>query len=298
MSSSIFRLAAAQYPVDELRGWADYEHKLATWSREAASAGAGLLLFPEYASLELTSLFAAPLRDDLRGQIAAMQALLPRWQALHAALARELGIYLAAGSFPVRADDGRFHNRAYLFAPDGACDWQDKRMMTRFENEHWGIAGGGPLKVFDTALGRLGFCICYDAEFPLIARTLVEAGADLLLVPSCTDTLAGYHRVRIGAQARALENQCYVAQAPLVGEAPWSPAIDVNTGAAGIYTPVDRGFPEDGVLAAGRLDQPGWIHATIDPAALAEVRRSGQVFNYQDWARQPGAGTPVEQRRL
>jgi predicted amidohydrolase len=108
-------------------------------------------------------------------------------------------------------------------------------------------------------------------------------GADIVLVPSCTDTLAGYWRVRIGSQARALENQCYVVHASTVGEAPWSPAVDVNVGAAAIYAPVDRGFPDDGVLAIGELDAAQWVYADVDPAGIAEVRRNGQVFNYRDW---------------
>ena len=127
--------------------------------------------------------------------------------------------------------------------------------MTRFENEDWGIVAGDRLNVFVTPLGRLAVLICYDSEFPLLARAAVEAGAQVLLVPSCTETMRGYWRVRLGSQARALEGQCYAVHSPTVGEAAWSPAVDHNRGAAGIYGPPDRhaGFamPEDGVLAIG-----------------------------------------------
>ncbi|WP_083250574.1 nitrilase-related carbon-nitrogen hydrolase [Acidihalobacter aeolianus] len=136
---------------------------------------------------------------------------------------------------------------------------------------------------FDVELGCIGVNVCYDVEFPLLSRRHVEAGAELLLAPSCTDTLAGYHRVRIGCQARAMENQCYVVQAPTVGEAPWSEAVDVNVGAAGVYAPPDRGLPDDGVVAVGRLNAPGWMFAEVDPARIADVRREGQVFNHRDW---------------
>ena len=64
-------------------------------------------------------------------------------------------------------------------------------------------------------------------------------GARVIAVPSCTDTAAGHARVRIACQARALESQCYVVQAPTVGDAPWSPAVDRNYGAGGIYVPPD-----------------------------------------------------------
>ncbi len=298
MSTPGFVVAAAQYPVGEFSAWEEFEDKLGRWCREAAAQGARLLVFPEYASMELASLLAPPLRADLHGQIAAMQHFLPRWQTLHVRLARETGAYLLAGSFPTQMADGSYRNRAWLFSPEGGADYQDKQMMTRFEREQWGIGAGPGLKLFETALGRIGICTCYDIEFPLVARALVESGADLLLVPSCTDTLAGYHRVRIGAQARALENQCYVVQAPLVGKAPWSPAVDVNIGAAGFYTPVDRGHPDDGVLAAGQLNEPRWIFARIDPAALAKVRQEGQVFNHRDWPLQPAPGSPVSRINL
>ena len=160
-----------------------------------------------------------------------------------------------------------------------------------------GIVGGDEICVFDTALGRIGVCICYDSEFPLIARAMVEAGAQILLVPSCTDTLHGYHRVRIGAQARALEGQCYTVQSPTVGTAAWSPAVDVNRGVAAIYGPPDRGFPASGVVAEGVLDQPGWVFGEADLAAIAAVRKDGGVLNLAHWAEQPGGeralGGPV-----
>ena len=179
--------------------------------------------------------------------------------------------------------DGSYRNRCWLVEPDGRVRHQDKLQMTRFENETWHITRGEELRVFDTALGRLGICVCYDIEFPLFARRLAEAGVGIVLVPSCTDTTAGWHRVRIGARARALENQFFVVQSPTVGSAPWSAAVDENTGAAAVFTPVDRGFPADGVLAEGALDAPQWVYADLDTAASASVRREGQVFNFRDW---------------
>ena len=158
--------------------------------------------------------------------------------------------------------------------------------MTRFEDEQWGISPGSRLRLFDTAIGRLGITICYDVEFPLLARVLAEAGADLILAPSCTDTLAGYYRVRIGAQARALENQCHVVQAVTVGAAEWSEAVDVNVGAAALYGPVDVGFPDDGIVSMGELNRPGWVHGTARLQRAQRVRRSGQVFNFHDWRHQ------------
>lgn len=281
--SKPFRIAAAQYPIEFLGDWATYEAKIARWVEDAKRNGARLLVFPEYFSMELASLFAPEIHGSLPAQLAALQDLLPDFLALFGAQAREHNVYICAGTFPARISGDVYHNRSYLFHPDGRSEFQEKLQMTRFESEQWLIHAADEIRVFDTDLGRIGISICYDSEFPLIARKQVEMGADILLVPSCTDTLAGYWRVRIGSQARALENQCYVVHASTVGEAPWSPAVDVNVGAAAIYTPVDRGFPDNGVLACGELDAEQWVYADVDPAGIAEVRRCGQVFNFRDW---------------
>jgi predicted amidohydrolase len=175
-----------------------------------------------------------------------------------------------------------------LFAPNGKIGIQDKLIMTRFEREEWGVSAGGPLRLFETVLGKIGITICYDSEFPLLARALVEAGAELLLVPSCTDSLHGYWRVRIGAQSRALEGQCYAVQSPTVGEAPWSPAVDINRGAAGIYGPPDGAFPADGVVAIGEIDTPQWLFGEVDLSRVAALRADGGVLNTRHWSEQPG----------
>ena len=140
------------------------------------------------------------------------------------------------------------------------------------------------------SLGRIGIAICYDAEFPLLVRALADAGAQIILVPSCTDTFAGYSRVKVACAARALENQCYVVQAPSVGEVPWSPAVDMNVGSAGVFGPPDLGFPGDGVVALGPLNAAEWIFGEIDLARVEKVRRDGAVLNHAHWREQPGAG--------
>ncbi|MCU0735352.1 MAG: carbon-nitrogen hydrolase family protein [Methylotetracoccus sp.] len=277
------RVAAAQYDISFLGDWDAYHAKIRAWVEQAASEKAQLLLFPEYFSMELASLFPADIYGSLSKQLDALQELVDRFVELFADMARAHGVYVVAGTFPVRQDDGTYRNRSYLVDPSGGARHQDKLIMTRFENEQWLISAGDEIKVFDTEFGRVGINVCYDSEFPMIARSQVERGADLILVPSCTDTLAGYHRVRIGCQARALENQCYVIQSPTVGEARWSEAVDVNQGAAAVYTPVDYGFPDDGILAAGELNRAQWVYADLDLEAIADVRESGQVFNYRDW---------------
>lgn len=288
------KVAAAQYPIEALADWSAYAAKITRWVAEAAAQGTEIAVFPEYGSMELASLDPATM-GDLQGSIETVSALLPRVDALHADLARQHGMWIVAASAPRKLADGRFVNTARLFAPDGRAGYQDKLIMTRFEREEWGIAGGDDIRVFQTPLGKLAILICYDSEFPLLARAAVEAGAEILLVPSCTETLHGYWRVRIGSQARALEGQCYAVHCPTVGEAEWSPAVDKNRGAAGVYGPPDRlvklGFamPADGVIAIGEEGRAQWVFADIDVARVAELRADGGVLNTRDWREQPGA---------
>lgn len=282
---STLKIAAANYPITKHASWDAYCRHIESWVSEASEQGAQLLVFPEYGAMELCSLFDEQVQADLVGQIRTMQVHVGPFIALHQQLAQRYQVTLLAASLPVLQNDV-FINRAHLCLPDGTVQHQDKLTMTRFEHEHWLMAASDKLSVFDTPAGKLGICICYDSEFPHYTRQLVEMGADIILVPSCTDTLAGYYRVRIGSRARALENQCYVIQSPTVGDAPWSPAVDENHGAAAVYTPVDKGFPADGVLAQAEMDEPGWIFAELETAKLTEVRSDGQVFNYRDWPRQ------------
>ncbi|HEY6870336.1 MAG TPA: carbon-nitrogen hydrolase family protein, partial [Novosphingobium sp.] len=226
-------VAAAQYPIDRLASWAAYEAKLTSWVESAVAGGARLLVFPEYGAMELASLDPATM-GDLSASLQTVSDLIPRADALHAQLSARHGVYILAASAPHALADGRYVNRARLFGPEGQLGQQDKLIMTRFENEHSGVSAGEGITVFATGIGRIGIAICYDSEFPLLVRAMVEAGAEIILVPSCTDSLQGYWRVRLGAQARALESQCYVVHAPTVGTAKWSPAVDDNPGAAAL----------------------------------------------------------------
>lgn len=283
------RLAAAQYPVDAIASWEAFEGKLRAWFEAASERGALLLVFPEYGSMELARIAGEEVWSDLQRSIDFIGGLRARIDALHADLARKHQVHVVAASLPERDPrDGRSYNVARLITPSGEVGEQRKLVMTRFEREEWGINGGRDVHVFDTTLGLVGIAICYDAEFPLIARAMCEAGAELILVPSCTEGAFGYHRVRVGARARALENQCHVVQSPTVGNASWSPAVDRNHGAAGVFGPPDLGFPVDGVIAEGVMNEPQWVFADINPAAVGRVRREGAVLNHEHWPEQPG----------
>ncbi|HEY2735859.1 MAG TPA: carbon-nitrogen hydrolase family protein [Polyangiales bacterium] len=278
-----FRVASAAYPIEPVASFGAYVEKIARTVAVAADGGGRLLVFPEYGAVELSAALPAADSGEIRRELHGLQRFLDPSIEAFSALAKRHDVYILAPSFPeLDPGSGRFHNRARLHAPNGAVGVSEKLQMTRFESEEWGIDPGRQQRVFATELGKVGVAICYDSEFPALVRAQIDAGAELMLVPSCTDTLAGYHRVALSCRARALENQCYVVQSSTIGDAPWSIPLDHNRGAAAIYGPVDRGFADDGVLAQGSLDVPGWVFADLDLAALAEVRASGQVRNHRD----------------
>ncbi len=281
-------VAAAQYPLDPVSTLRDWEGKVSRWVAEGSETGAKLLVFPEYAALEQAAALGKEVAHDLRATLKGVAELAGERIAFHADLARKHDVHILVGSGPVLSDDGRYSNAAQLVTPDGQVGEQTKVIMTPFERE-WGVEGGGVLKVFHTQVGRIGVAICYDCEFPLQVRTLAAAGAELLLVPSCTEFVSGFNRIRTGARARALENQIACVTSPTVGEATWSPAVDYNSGAAGVYVPSERGVSDNGVLAEGILDEPGWVTANIDFAALRALRLGGEMRNHLDWNQQIGA---------
>lgn len=279
------RLGLLQYPVERPASVVAWGAKLDRWIAQAKDH-ADLLLLPEYACVELAAALVGRDATDEPTELAAMVTNADTILAEMRATAIRHRIWLLPGTLPVRQGE-RVVAHAPLIAPDGRMAVQEKRIMTRFETERWGISPGAPPRVFDTPWGRIGISICYDVEFPKHVRAQVEAGAWAILAPSCTDSRHGATRVLVSAAARAIENQCYVATTPTVGEAPWSAALDVNRGHAAVFGPADRGFPEDGVLAAGPPDAPGWVFASLDPALIETVREHGAVRNHRDWPQAP-----------
>lgn len=282
-------IAAAAYPLDFHETFDSFATKTTRWVEQAVGNGADLLVFPEYGLMEQCSLGGRTIAADLEASLHEVARARPATDALYAGLAAKHGIHILGASGPVFAGprpQTRPVNRASLFGPGGLIGHQDKQMMTRFERETWNVVAGGPLQLFDTPLGKIGVLICYDSEFPLLGRALIDAGAEIILVPSCTDSLAGFTRVRVGARARALEGQCITVHAPTVGLCDFSPAVDENVGSAAIYAPPDRGFPAAGIFDETPLNAPGWAYATVELEQVREVRRNGQVLNHAHWGEQ------------
>ncbi len=283
------KIAAAQYPIDEPVSQGAWRDKIARWVADGAATGAELLVFPEYAAIEQAAPLGPEVSGNLDATLKAVADLERERVAFHAELAALHKVHILVGSGPVRKGEGRYVNAAQLVTPAGSVGVQEKIIMTPFEWD-WGISPGAALRVFDTTLGLIGVAICYDSEFPLLVRAMAEAGAEVVLVPSCTERVSGYHRVRTGARARALENQIVTVVSPTVGDALWSPAVDRNSGAAGIFVPSEQTVSDDGILAEGTLNAPQWVSAAVDLSRLRHLRSEGEMRNFIDWSNQPGAG--------
>ncbi len=275
------RIAALPYACTRQPGWVAHETKLSALLEAAA---ADLVVLPEYAALE-----AALMSDPTTGtpvdwrDRGAYRA--DEWVAQFQMLAQKHGCHILAGSGPVATERGVV-NRAWLISPKGGVAHQDKIILTPYERDTMQMTPGEALHVIDTALGRIGILICYDSEFPLLARAQVEAGADLLLVPSCTELPAGQTRVRQSARARAIENQCLVVQVPLIGAVLECDIIDHSTGRAGVFAPPDHGLPPDGILTQGETDSPAPVVWEGEVTSVTAARHSGQVGNFAHWTEQ------------
>lgn len=274
-------IALAQYPITWHNSLEDWKNQTEKWISDACSKGARILTFPEYGSMELTSLFSKEIQDDLKLQILHLQELLPFFLETFQEFAQIYQCVIVAPSFPVKLTD-KTVNRCFVFT-EHTYSYQDKHFMTRFEDESWGISSSdGTLRLFETALGKFGIQICFDIEFPIGGHLLAAAGADFILVPSCTETRKGATRVHIGARARAMEQQLYTGVAQTIGDALWSPAVDINYGYTAFYSSPDGDFDDEGILAKEEAQQAGWLIQKIDLSQNETIRTEGQVLNYKN----------------
>ena len=190
-------------------------------------------------------------------------------------------INIVAGSMP-EIKEGKLYNVGYLCKRDGTVERYEKLHVTPDEAKVWGLQGGDQLKVFDTDCGKVGVLICYDSEFPELSRLLADQGMDILFVPFLTDTQNGYSRVRHCAQARAIENECYVAIAGSVGNLPNVHNMDIQYAQSMVFTPCDFAFPTNGIKAEATPNTEMILIADLDIDLLRELHQFGSVRNRRD----------------
>ena len=228
-------IASAQYPITAHSGMEAWQAHTRQWVKTGRDSGAQILLFPEYGSMELVSLAGKALFHDIKAQLHALQDYVNPFKTHYQALAKEYMVILVAPSIPVKTVTG-FVNRAYVFGSDGQYGYQDKLFMTRFEDEEWGVSPGEKvLTIFEAPWGSFGIQICYDIEVPTGSALLCDAGASIILAPSCTEDRFGASRVHTGAVGTCPENQCYVVASQTVGTSVCSYAVEDNFGYGAFY---------------------------------------------------------------
>ena len=276
------RVASLQYymrPVERFEQFADQVESLVWTARDYK---AKLLVFPEYFAAQLLTLndVKRPIQEQIRHLAKHEERIVEMMQKL----ARDSGLYIVGGTLPAvdPPDEVTVFNECYIYSPNGEWDVQGKLHMTRFEKEEWIVSPHKKFKVFDTEVGKMAVTICYDVEFPELARAAARQGAYLLIVPSCTDDRQGFLRVRYCAQARAIENQMYVIHSGTVGSLPMVPAVSLNYGQASILTPSDFAFSRDGILAEGIPNQESMVIGDLDMDRIVETRESGTVLPLND----------------
>ncbi|MBK6423824.1 MAG: carbon-nitrogen hydrolase family protein [Gemmatimonadetes bacterium] len=275
------RVGTLQYFIRPVRTFEQFQEQVEALVETAADYHCHLLVFPEYFTVQLLTL--GNVRRPIREQVRDLARQAERVTELLAGLARRHGLYIVGGTIPVAPEGGdQVFNQSTCFGPGGGLGHQRKLHMTRFETEDWIVSPGSALRVFETAFGRIAIAICYDVEFPELARAAAREGANILVVPSCTDDRQGFWRVRYCAHARAIENQMYVICSGTVGSLPMVPAVSLNYGQASILTPSDFAFSRDGILAEGNANQEMMVIGELNLKTIVESRTSGTVLPLHD----------------
>jgi predicted amidohydrolase/GNAT superfamily N-acetyltransferase len=267
------RIACVQYQMRKVKSFSDFARQVTYFVDIAADYRADFVLFPELFSVQLLSQTDALTPQEGMRKLAEYTE---KFSNLMSQLSRRFGVTIIAGSHPVHQDDC-LRNISYVCLPNGATVAQPKLHITPNERKWWGISGGNKLQTVDTPRARIGVLICYDIEFPEAARYLADQGAEIIFVPFCTDNRQGYLRVRYCAQARAIENQIYVALAGNVGNLPDVNNMDIQYGQAAVLTPSDFAFARDGIAAEADSNEETLLVCDVDLDALHESRHGGTV---------------------
>ena len=237
------------------------------------------ILFPEYFNAPLMAKF-----NDM-GEAQSIRGLAQYTDEVRERfikLAISYNINIITGSMPYVKEDGGLYNVGFLCRRDGSYEMYEKVHVTPDEVKSWGLSGGKMVQTFDTDCAKIGVLICYDVEFPELSRLMADQGMQILFVPFLTDTQNGYSRVRVCAQARAIENECFVVIAGSVGNLPRVHNMDIQYAQSGVFTPCDFAFPTDGKRAEATPNTEMILVSDVDLDLLNELHTYGSVRNLRD----------------
>ena len=273
------RVCAAQWRMRPVKSWQELDDSVDFFVNAANEYHCHFLVFPE--------LFTAQMLTAMDENLTSRETFLElaKYHDQYLAMFREAAtrtqLYIIGGSHPVLRDDGKLYNVAHLFTPAGNVYTQDKLHITPNERELWDITPGQGLTVFESPFGRFSILVCYDIEFPELARLLTFAGSEVIFVPFSTDDRKAYLRVRYAAQARAVENASYVVISGNTGNLT-AVTYMLNYSQSAILTPSDYGFPPEAIAAEADPSIETVAIADLDFASLASARSMGSVRPLQD----------------
>jgi predicted amidohydrolase/GNAT superfamily N-acetyltransferase len=234
----------------------------------------------------LPELFNGPLLAEFNemSEAEAMRSLAkytPDFRKRFRELAIKYNVNIITGSVPSIEGDS-LRNIGFLCHRNGNIDQYEKIHITPDESKFWGITGGNSLNIFDSDAGKIGILVCYDVEFPELARLLADQGMQILFVPFLTDTQNAYNRVRYCAQARAIENECFVAITGCIGNLPKVENMDIQYSQSAVFTPCDFSFPSNGIKSEATANTEMILIADVDLSLLHDLHEHGSVRNLKD----------------
>jgi predicted amidohydrolase/ribosomal protein S18 acetylase RimI-like enzyme len=272
------RVCVVQYQHRPVASFQNFAEQCEYFVDVASEYKCDFILFPEIFTTQLLSLIKA---DNPAMAMRKLSEFTPSYLEFFTRQALKYNVNIIGGShFTLEGDN--LYNVAYLFRRDGTLGKQYKLHITPSEKTWWGVKGGQRVEVFDTDKGKIAIAVCYDIEFPEVARIAVERGARIIFVPFCTDERYAYLRVRYCAQARCIENHVYVAISGSVGNLPNVESLGIHYAQSGIFTPSDIPFKRDAIAAECSPNIETVIFEDLDLELLKKHRQSGSVLNWQD----------------
>lgn len=273
------RIGALQWQMREVESVEELLRQVEYFIDALSSYKSDFALFPEFFNAPLMGL--SPDQYNQTEAIRFLASYTEQFKNEMSQMALSYNINVITGSMPLLEDDV-LYNVTYLCRRDGTIETQRKLHITPHERRDWVIEGGDKLQVFETDAGRIGILICYDVEFPELSRILADQDMDILFVPYWTDTKNGYLRVRSCAQARAIENECYVVICGSCGNLPQVENLDVQYSQAAVFSPSDFSYPHDAVMAETTPNTEMIMFSDLDLDKLKLTRSEGSVNNLKD----------------
>lgn len=276
--SSYVRVSAVQYQMRAIKNFEEFEKHCEFFVDTASDYRSDFVLFPEMITLQLLSFLPKKKPGEAVRQLTKYT---PQYEKLFTRLAIRYNINIIAGSH-LTVENDSLYNISYLFRRDGTMEKQYKVHITPSERKWWGVESGDKMKVFNTDKGKIAILICYDSEFPELARIAASKGAKLFFVPFNTDDRRAYLRVKYCSQARAIENQVYVIITGCVGNLPEVENLDVHFSQSAIFTPSDVEFHREAIASEATPNTETLIYQDLDLNLLKRNREMGSVQTWKD----------------